>query len=107
MSGSELGDEKLLKVRSRKGRGRLVFLVMGDGHEAELFEIGEVVDNSDECAGCDSAAPQLDTSQCVLKSGEYLKLLRGWGVDQFERSKLAERGKIIASLVRWVTHVVG
>jgi hypothetical protein len=76
--------------------------------EPEVLEIEEVVHKTDELPGFDTATVQGKVREGVLKSREYLDLLRGQrnrGGGQGEGSKLVERWQIITegiNVKRWV-----
>lgn len=76
MRSVEVDDGQPSKGKPRKGMDPFVIRAMRDIVEIDPYEIGEVVDESGNCAGHDLAILQGDGREGVLKSGEYLDLLR-------------------------------
>jgi len=77
--------------------------VVGEVVETEACEVGEVVEKSDECVGCDIGIPQAKVREGVLKSREYFNLLREPGNGGGKPDKgpeLAERGQKITEVIQ-------
>ena len=48
----------------------------------EIHEKGEIVDEGDECVGCDKAVAEVQRREGVLNGGEESNLLRNLGSEE-------------------------
>ena len=76
MQSVEVDDGQPSEEKPRKGRDPFAVRAMRDIVEIDPYEIGEVVDESDDCAGRDHAILQGNGRKGALKSRKYLDPLR-------------------------------